>query len=78
MRDGDDGSVFCGLLVGEILVSESSPPAFPGETVEPGEEHPGVEGGEPLGGEVVHLLLQVNVLGLGITEIFKRVMTDSD
>ena len=52
----------------EIFLSESSPPASPGETVEPGEKHLGGEGGPGLGGEVVHLLLQVNVLGLRIAE----------
>ena len=52
----------------EILLSESPPPASPGEAVEPREKHLGGEGGPGLGGEVVHLLLQVNVLGLRIAE----------
>ena len=50
----------------EILLGESPPPASPGEAVEPGEKHLGGEGGSGLRGEVLHLLLQVNVLGLRI------------
>ena len=50
----------------EILLSQSPPPASPGEAVEPREKHFGGERGSGLRGEVLHLLLQLNVLRLRI------------